>query len=151
MAIEDPSGRRWEETVTSGSIAAVVTEVTDARTVYERAAEADALEQLAAPSADTCRHCPYRLVCGPYWHSLEVAWSHGSVAGAIDDARLAPVGSIMELRVESPIDAGGSRWIVSAVPESVAAVAGRVAVVDAELTDTPQQLRWRWSTMVRRW
>lgn len=82
VAIEDPSGRRWEETVTATAVEELVARVQDARRKYEDT-PAPLLATLATPSANTCRRCAYRLVCGPYWQALETTWEHASVAGTI--------------------------------------------------------------------
>ena len=146
IAIEDPAGRRWEETVTREDIAATVDEVLVARSAYESEVRANRWERLAKPDAETCRHCPYRLVCDHYWKTLELSWRHGSVAGAITSSRASDAGSITEVNAESPSDASGV-WVVSAIPAQLRLTQGSVVVVNAETTGSDRLLRWRWSTM----
>jgi hypothetical protein len=98
--------------------------------------------------SETCRHCPYRLVCTQYWETLELRWAHGSVAGRVLRSRRSEGGSVTEVRAESPVDAAGVGWVVSAAPEDPGN-ASSVAIVDAESTGTDRLLRWRWSTMMR--
>ena len=66
-AIEDATGRRWQESVNPIEVEAAIADLRDRRGAYESAAAQDTLESLAQPSAETCRWCPYRLLCRPYW------------------------------------------------------------------------------------
>jgi hypothetical protein len=148
VAIEDPSGRRWEEPITRESVSAAVNEVLAAKSKFESASREGRWDQIAQPSAETCRRCPYRVVCRHYWMSLELGWGHGSVAGTVTGSRHSKAGSIAEVSAESPRDASGDGWVVSATP-TAALAEGDVAIVDAELTGSDRILRWRWSTLAR--
>jgi hypothetical protein len=143
IAIEDAAGRRWQEPITPDLVNAAVAEVTRAREGYKRAESRGALPTLARPAPDTCRWCPYRPVCEPYWANLEKAWRHGSVAGMTTSDS---AGSTIEINAASPADSSGRRWIVSAAPASVVAAARPIAVVDAEVTGAAEHLRWKWRT-----
>ncbi len=149
VAIEDPAGRRWEESITEADVAGAVDEVLDATSEFQLAIRDGAWEGLASPSSETCRRCPYRLVCSPYWKSLDVSWGQGSVAGEVTGRGRSPAGSITEMCAVSPVDASGEGWLVSATPAELGIVDERVAIVDAEITGTDRLLRWRWSTMSR--
>jgi hypothetical protein len=149
VAIEDPAGRRWEESITKQDVAAAVNEVVQARAAYESAARAGSWEDLARPDVETCRHCPYRLVCRQYWDALKFDWGHGSVAGTIARSRRSDAGSITEISAESPVDTSREEWVVSAGPALSGRNGGTIAIVDAETTGTDRLLRWRWSTMAR--
>lgn len=146
IAIEDPSGKRWEETVTANEVEDAVSTVQDARRRYEGTPVAQ-LATLAAPGADTCRHCAYRLVCNPYWRSLETSWEHGSVAGTVSEIRASGQGLTAVMHTESPIDAAGPDWLVTSVPVATDLGVGSATVIDAELTGASRHLRWRWSTL----
>jgi CRISPR/Cas system-associated exonuclease Cas4 (RecB family) len=146
IAIEDPSGRRWEEEVDRDDVDKLVATVQDARRKYQDT-PLDRLAALATPSADTCRHCAYRLVCTPYWQSLETAWEHGSVAGEVVEIRSNPHAAVALIDAASPVDATGSGWLVTSVPPAMGFALGAATVVDAELTGVPRHLRWRWSTL----
>jgi hypothetical protein len=146
IAIEDASGRRWEEPVDPGAVQAVIQEVGRARSEYESAATRGDFTVLAQPSPDNCRLCPYRPVCRPYWSSLDTSWQQGSVAGVIADAKVAPAGSVITVDAASPIDSRGQTWTVSAVHESGVVTGRGVTIVDAELTGAHRHLRCRWRT-----
>ena len=143
IAIEDAAGRRWQETITPDIVEAAIAEATKARDEYQRAESRGALAALARPAPDNCRWCPYRLVCEPYWTSLEKAWRQGSVAGMTEPSS---DGSTIELIADSPIDSRGRRWTVSAVPASVVSAGSYLTIVDAERTEAEEHLRWKWRT-----
>lgn len=146
IAIEDPSGRRWENAVTPAEVEEAVGTVDEARHKYEATPTAE-LATLAAPSADTCRRCAYRLVCTPYWQALETTWAHPSVAGTVVDIQENAFGATARIDAASPIDAPGDGWLLTAVPPTMPLDPGALTVVDAELTGAAQHLRWRWSTL----
>jgi PD-(D/E)XK nuclease superfamily len=148
IAIEDASGRRWEEPVDPDAVQAIIQEVETARSEYESAATHGDFTMLAQPSPDNCRLCPYRPVCRPYWSSLETNWLHGSLAGVIAAAKVAPAGSVITVDAASPIDSQGQTWTVSAVREPGAITGRSVTIVDAELTGAFRHLRCRWRTTV---
>lgn len=147
IAIEDTSGRRWEERIAPGGIESAVAQAVDARTRFNTAARAGASEQLAVPSPDTCRFCTYRPVCGPFWRALAVDWQQGSVAGTVTGFEEAAAGSILRLAAESPVSDPGE-WTVTAVPiHIVPKVGDRVKIVDAEASGATNYLRWQWRTL----
>ena len=149
IAIEDASGRRWEERTTPAEIAGAVAEVLDARRRFNSSVQQGNTAELAAPGADTCRYCAYRPVCGPFWCSLKVDWQHGAAAGDITGFEPAPAGSILRLRSSSPGDDARTNWTVTAVPAHVEASVGQTArIVGAESSGSPRHLRWRWSTVI---
>lgn len=143
MAIEDASGRRWEEKVDPAEVASIVMESQAAYQEFVDAVRERDLPSLARPAADVCLHCPNRLVCGPYWTALTGEWGHGSVLGEARQAHLAGDSWTMELHSESPTS---ELFFVSGVPTAFSQKEGRVTIVDAEVTESSVQLRWRWST-----
>jgi CRISPR/Cas system-associated exonuclease Cas4 (RecB family) len=147
IAIEDPSGRRWEEAVTPADVDEVVAHIQDARRKYEGTPTAE-LATMATPSADTCRRCTYRLVCTPYWEALETTWEHASVAGTVVDIRSNAQAATVRIDAVSPIDAPGDGWLLTAVPPTAPLDVGAATAVDAELTGGHRHLRWRWSTLM---
>lgn len=147
VAIEDPAGRRWEQAVTREDIAAVVQEIQAARVRYELAMASRSPADMATPGESTCRHCAFRVVCGPYWLALETSWEHGSVTGRVSEVRTSKQGSTVLIDATAPRDAAGADWIVTAIPEDSIPKPGFLSVADAEVTGSPRHLRWRWSTM----
>lgn len=147
MAIEDAAGRRWEESVDPIEVETAIADLGYHRSAYESAVKQDTPGIIARPSADTCRWCPYRLLCQPYWSSLKTNWQHGSVAGTVTNVRTAGQAAFLEIDATSPIDEGGHAWLVSAAPTLRPSVGSRTAIIGAELTGSARQLRWRWSTI----
>lgn len=147
MAIEDATGRRWQESVNPIEVEAAIADLRDRRGAYESAAAQGTLESLAQPSADTCRWCPYRLLCRPYWSSLQTSWQHGSVAGTVTNIMTAGQAALLEIDATSPSDERGPGWVVTAVPSQRPDTGTPTAIVGAELTGSARQLRWRWSTL----
>ncbi len=147
VAIEDASGRRWEQPFDEQELVRLLQEIDARRSAFESARSIGALSAIASPSEDTCRWCPYRIKCSPYWSSLDSSWRHGSVAGSVERVTDGPHGSILEISGQSPVDWGGLAWIVSLVPDSIGHLEGDVAIVDAEVTGADRFLRWRWSTI----
>lgn len=149
VAIEDASGRRWEQPIHPEQLETIARESQARQAEFAAAMAAADPSASAAPAADTCRWCPYRLACQPYWQHLEIGWLHGSVAGHVNDVRHTRAGQEMIVAVESPVDAQGRSWLISGAPEDVATAGRHLALVDGEVSGADGHLRWRWSAMVR--
>ncbi|MGI8521550.1 MAG: RecB family exonuclease [Actinomycetota bacterium] len=145
IAIEDASGRRWEEPIDAREVDDAVQEVRRGLKQYRASVEHNSLKLLASPGADTCGWCNYKSVCEPYWNNLDASWGHGSVAGVVASVDAAPSGSLLEIMAESPVDATGT-WLVSSTPADTPGVGAAISVTEAEITEAPQQLRFRWFT-----
>ena len=148
IAIEDASGKRWAQEFDRGATASLVTEILEARESFDVATRDGSIVDLASPSAEGCRWCPFRVVCSPYWASLQVSWGHGSALGVVRRAQPSGAGSVLELEVSSPSDNVGSTWVISGAPAELAVHGRESAIVDGELTGAEHHLRWRWSTLV---
>jgi hypothetical protein len=147
IAIEDPSGRRWEERIDEEEIAGIITEIQAALAEYKRAVIGPNPSEMANPGPDTCRLCPYRVACGPYWEALQASWEHGSVAGNVTNIKLLGRDGLIELDALFPREEAGSVWVVTAVPKDALTRCSFLAIVDGEITGAAKHLRWRWSTM----
>jgi RecB family exonuclease len=145
IAIEDASGRRWEETVDIEEIHQLLDQLLAARTAFDQARAAGKLLELAEPGEETCRWCAHRVICRPYWDALDATWRHGSVLGAID-AITGTATQSASIVVDRPVDASGQQWTIAGTPPTMH-VGNSVAVVDAGLTSCDDHLRWRWSTL----
>jgi RecB family exonuclease len=146
IAIEDPGGRRWEEDVRTDELGGLVKSVLEKRAEFQSAQSSRSLRALASPSPETCQRCPYRVVCSPYWRALLTSWGHGSVSGAVIQ-RNSATGAPLVVRAFSPTDTAGETWTLGAVPELKSNEGQSVHVADAEITERPRHLRWRWSTV----
>ncbi len=145
VAVEGPSGERWEEDATAEIVAGAVAEVGLLRERFTAAVDEGRVDSLAVPGQETCRWCPYRLVCGPYWSNLESSWGHGSVLGAIKRRESRPGGAIIDIQAESPIDTAGNDWRVVGPGGMPGFTGQRLAVIGAEKGEG-LLLRWTWST-----
>lgn len=81
-------------------------EATEAITLLERYNDkrrtASPARDLASPSVEACRWCPYKLLCQPFWDAASPAWSRQLDGGAIDGVLAEP---------PSVIHAGAARAI----------------------------------------
>ncbi len=151
VAIEDASGRRWEEPVVPDEASRIVEEIIQAKEGFNGAVESKVLRELAAPASETCRWCTYRPVCDAYWESLTTEWQHGSVAGRL--ASDVAVGTNRKLTIvaRSPVNSLGRTWTVTAgnSPRHEGSDSHlSVTVTDAQLTETPRFLRTNWMSSV---
>lgn len=151
VAIEDASGRRWEEPVVPDEANRMVEEIIQAKEVFNRAVESKVVRELAAPASETCRWCTYRPVCDAYWESLTTDWQHGSVAGRL--ASTVAMGPHRKLTIvaRSPVDSLDRTWTVTAANSPLQEESDShlsVTVTDAQLTETPRFLRTNWMSSV---
>jgi CRISPR/Cas system-associated exonuclease Cas4 (RecB family) len=150
IAIEDPSGRRWQEGIKTEDVTDLIARISEARVAFNRSSEVGKAREVARPEPETCRWCSYKPVCEPYWVSLTTDWEHGSVAGAVLSFEgMGEKASLMSILAVSPVDTAGEEWTVTA-PSSLPAenlqMGAEVAVTGAEVTEAARFLRARWST-----
>lgn len=151
IAVENPLGRRWEEPVHHEEWDRAVAETVDRRRELEAAIASGSVEDLARPSAETCRYCPYRPVCGPYWRNVRSDWNHRNhqvVAGHLRAIGGTDGDLSLEIEATYPSDAHGLH-VVTRVPSMApdGPPLEAVAVVGAELNGSPTNLRGIWSTI----
>ena len=147
IAIEDASGKRWVQSFDRAATDSLVSDIMKARDSYNTATHDGSLIAHATPVADGCRWCPFRVVCSPYWSSLETSWGHASALGTVRRAQPAAAGSVLELELASPSDAVSSTWVVTSAPIELATPDREIAIADGEFTGDERHLRWRWSTL----
>lgn len=151
IAIENASGRRWQERVKVDEAIHLVSTISEARTRFNEGAGSKAPSQMARPDANTCRWCAYRAVCDPYWKALTMDWDHGSVAGQVDAIESVGVAAILiGISPESPVDSADS-WTVTGLPAATATgmeVGTSVTITGAGTTETSRFLKARWSTLL---
>lgn len=103
------------------------------------------LQQLARPSQEACRWCPFRPVCLPYFESRQPDWVgakgdvHGRVVEVADD------GHAVTMLARYPAGLAGLDVRVKGLHEDAGANTGQAcSVVDADLLGGPtaQSLRW---------
>ena len=149
IALEDASGSRHamplEPAEAEQALADVLSEVANFNL---RALRAGASFD-ANPSADTCRWCPYRVVCHQYWQSLSSDWNHRSVLGRVRLTGTSAAGGFVELSVESPDDLAGSTMRISLLPELPSADVEWVAALDLDWRTNQNEVRARWSSRIK--
>lgn len=152
IAVEDAGGHRYEEPCNPAEAEAVLDQVQAAVTAFnERVAEGGHL--LSAAEAGTCRWCPYRVVCSPYWHAVHSSWEHRSAAGMITHCEAGGSDGHAEvvMAVEYPSDRAGEELHIAFVAGLPHPGDIRMAAVDWAPGDNSHSVRARWSTLIRFW
>ncbi len=108
---------------------------------------------LASPSAESCKYCPYRGICAPFFHALtsEWGWWLKSIAGTMTGATGEREQRALTITVEaSNLDTkSGSSAHVLAVPRQEVPVRGtQIAIVDACPTPQAGEVKVAWSTQL---
>jgi CRISPR/Cas system-associated exonuclease Cas4 (RecB family) len=153
IAVEDASGHRYEEPCDPAEAEAAAGRVQAAVALFnERVTRGRRLPD-AAPDADTCRWCPYRVVCGPYWHALRSGWDHRAAAGAITHSGTGGGDGHFNvvIAIKSPNDRAGEELHLASVPGPPQPSNTHIAAVDWAPGGGRGQARARWSTLVRTW
>jgi CRISPR/Cas system-associated exonuclease Cas4 (RecB family) len=105
----------------------------------------------ASPGEATCKWCPYRAVCEPYWDVVTAEWGHASVLGTVVETGTNDQGAHVTIQVRNPADHGADVAIIAqlaAIPEGGS---DWISAVDLTPIRDPTQLRARWSTRVMTW
>lgn len=150
IAVEDAAGVQYREDLDPAEAEAALNEVLAAVAAFNTAAREEDLISRAAPDADRCRWCAHRVVCRPYWSAVQTEWDHRAVLGSVAASGTSEAGTYVTLTVESPRERSG-RTV------HVAGLAGpplrttKVAVVDWAGPSQVDEIRARWSTIVRAW
>lgn len=151
IAIEDASGAQMSIEFDPEAAEEALAEALDAVDLFNEHITTVDFRTTAAPEADRCRWCAFRVVCGPYWQELRSDWGHRSAFGTVDSAGTSPQGGFVRIHLDSPIDLAGRQLHVSALAEAVPGDASHAAVVDVSGTIASEDVRARWSTVVRTW
>jgi len=112
---------------------------------YNRHISHGDLQQLARPSQQACRWCPFRPICLPYFESRQPDWvgAKGDVHGRVIDVEAA--GRALTLLAVYPVGLAGLDVRVKGLHDGASPVTGQpCSVVDADLLGGPtaQSLRW---------
>ena len=149
IALEDASGGRVAMPLDPAEAEQALADVLADVATFNRRAQEDAVSFDANPSADTCRWCPYRVVCDRYWRALRRDWNHRSVLGRVDLAGMSAAGGFVELSVESPGDLAGSTMRISSLAEPPLADVEWIAALDLDWRTNENEVRARWSSRIR--
>ena len=148
IALEGANGVQQVFELDAEEALAAEQEVLEAVDRFNHQVEIDELESSARPGADRCRHCPYRVVCHPYWQALSPRWEHASVLGSI----VAAGESHVELRIASPRERASAVARISDLATSIGSLGTWLAAVD--LRRAPGQsgdFVARWSSVLNEW
>jgi RecB family exonuclease len=151
IAIENASGQQTALPLDPSAAIAALDEVTRAVDLYNTHLNAGAEHTTANPTAESCRWCPFRVLCQPYWTLLTSSWRHQDLLGTIVESGDTPRGVYAHVQIESPTDLSDRRINIKALPTTPPSSAHRIAAVDlathVDATDTTA----RWNTLVRLW
>jgi hypothetical protein len=149
VAVEDIAGRRLVEEVRPAEAAAVVQEaVVAVREFNDMLTRSPSVLTLASPSAEGCRHCPFRVVCWPFWQAVREDWQLPPCFAGFVQATQRELHWLL-LRVEAPRWAAGRSVTVLGVSDPPVAGHG-VGLVDAAPIGI-NQVRARWQTQLVSW
>jgi hypothetical protein len=153
IAIEDAAGRRATEPVQPEEPMATVNAALQAVQAYNDAVDAGQSPlSLATPSPEACRHCPFRVVCGPFWQATTMEWPQRPGVVGVVTATSSTVGRL-EVTAEQPAHWAGSTVTVLGISPAILprAVGERVGIVDTYSTGQDRELQARWDTQLERW
>jgi hypothetical protein len=150
IAIENASGKRTSLPYRTSEAADSVAEVLRARDEFNRR-DSEAHVGSASPDPEGCRHCEYRVACGPYWQAMSADWRHGAVWGGVLAASAASTGTLAELVVKAPEELAGELVQVVSVPLATADIRSRLAVTGALGRPGASSMRVRWHGRARSW
>lgn len=150
LEVEDLTGDRWPVDYTPLDAEVALREAEDTVALFNRAIELGDVAALARPDAETCRWCPFRTRCNPYWNAITVGWEHRSVRGTVMSAsshgNLVNISVRMEspsATVGEPVNVGGLQGLDSA-PETGMVV----SLIDLIGSIEEGSLRAVWSTVL---
>jgi hypothetical protein len=153
-SIQTADGRRLSFPVQRDDAESTVAEALTSLEAYNHAANDDTPPSLlASPSSDTCRHCPYRGVCGPFFQALGPTWGWWpkSLLGTVTRSDGNAARGAFEVAISaSNLDlvAGQEARLVGAPPSLTPPTGSEIAVIDASPTPSPRELTVSWSTQL---
>jgi hypothetical protein len=107
--------------------------------------------ELAKPSPETCRHCPFRTCCVAYWTHLTADWEHRSLRGVIMEVGTSQAGSFAVIHVESPADAMTKVVHVDRLASSPGDGATRLGAVDLSAGPEHPRTHAHWWSRIQTW
>jgi RecB family exonuclease len=153
-SIQTPEGRRLSFSVDPDEAEALLSEVLSEVEAYNRAVQRTTTPaELASPSAESCRYCPYRGVCSPFFQALtsEWGWWLKSMVGTLTD--IAGDGELRALTMKleaSNFDprSGPSARVLGVPCELLPARGVKIAIVDGCPTPQVGEVAVSWSTQL---
>ena len=152
IAVEDASGQRASEPVRPEEATATLDEAVQAVRNFNSAIDSGQSPlRLAAPSPASCRYCPYRAVCDPYWNAVRIDWPMlPSMLGEV--TATSPAFGRVQLVATQPLFRSGSTATVLGVARPALPQPGEfVGIVDAYATGQDDEFQARWATQLELW
>ena len=141
IVIETANGDRLEETVTEEQIANSTREAKQLVERFNRHLHNPI--ELAAPSADNCQYCPYRIHCEPFWNEMNYDWPSKQVRGHISQEHGPGNASIVTIEPTHPTDWPTKFVHIGPLRETAPPNAREFRVVNADPTQDSNRLRIR--------
>lgn len=153
VVLEIATGHQFAEPVVRAEVESLLAALNGLIAGYNAAMASghQAVEALAAADAQTCRRCPFRIVCRPFWSNLTTSWDppQRAMLGTIEASGQAANGFHASVLADSPIDQRETTWHVAGLPSSPAGK--RFAVIDARGGPADRELQSRQSSVWRSW
>jgi hypothetical protein len=152
ITIEDASGRRATQPVHAEEAMAVLEEAIHALQRYNSAiASGESTLSLATPSPDSCRHCPFRAVCNPYWNTVQADWpTLPSMLGEVTTTSGA-LGRMELVAAQPSFRTGATITVLGIAPAALLNPGDFVGVIDAFATGRDDEFHARWVTQIEPW
>jgi RecB family exonuclease len=153
-SVETADGRRLSMRVDVAEAEALVDQAVAAFNDYNAAVRSGiAADTLASPSPESCRHCSYRAVCGPFFETISASWGWWlkSVLGTVNGINGSDSGrcALTIAATASNLDETHADVRVIGVPSALAPPPGStVSVVDACPRPERRELGVSWSTQL---
>jgi RecB family exonuclease len=153
-SIQAADGRRVSFTVDPDEADAVAAEAVAALEAYNRTVQRNVSpSELASPSAQSCRYCPYRGICSPFFQALTPDWGWWlkSLAGTLTDVTGDAEQRALTIRIEASnfdTQSGSSAHVLAVPCEVVPTLGAQIAIIDACPTPQVAEVRVTWSTQL---
>jgi RecB family exonuclease len=151
LIIMDLTGRETIIPFSPSDIADVVQLALQTRESWNSAiSEGDTAFSLASASPETCRWCPFRVTCLPYWEACKADWKMPTaVSGNVREVAEADHHFGIWLSQDLPQSASGTRVRLVGITETSVAIGDHIVVTDVDqIGQDAYRLRW-WSRVRR--
>jgi hypothetical protein len=151
LIITDLAGRETVIPFSPSDIVDVVHLALQARESWNSAiSEGGSAFSLASPSPETCRWCPFRVTCLPYWEACQADWEMPAAVSGNVRAMAEPDHHFgIWLTQDLPPSASGGRVRLVGITETGIAIGDHVVVTDVDqIGQDAYRLRW-WSRVRR--
>ena len=151
IAVEDASGEQFELPLNPHDAEQALQDVQDAISQFNNDATVGRSLSSARPSSDNCRWCPFRVVCSPYWSSINQEWEHQAAIGSISDHGRSGEGYFVSVDAAPQLSPASRPIHVSGLAQEIPEDAEHIALVDWTGSPTAEEVRARWNTRVQTW